>query len=360
VGRAYTGAVPVTILLEGDVLARIHVRLSPLAELGAALHAALHTDHHRPVEVGWAEHRRAVVAFGPLFGAFRARFVFPLAVTPTAVTDIESELVGVSALPTELFVQQTAEAIGDSVRDVDYGRVFAHRDEQRKLVHRAGHLSPERLGLARRLVDDPEALRAEFAELVRALHRDWFADCWRRLVPVLTTDAAVRRADLARRGPAAVAGVSPLAADLAGPRRVVFDKFADRRADVATAPLVLLPSVHAAPHLIVKHDPGLPIVLQYPVHREPAVPLQDVHLRLAALHDDTRIRICRALIRSSRTTAGLAANLDLTQPQVSRHLRALREAGLVLTERQGPLVFYRLDETAVNRLGIDLLQALYR
>jgi DNA-binding transcriptional ArsR family regulator len=352
--------VPVTILLEGDVLPHIHVRLSPLAELGAALHAVLHADHHRPVEPGWAGHRGAIAEFGPLLGAFRARFVFPLGVAPGTIGDLDAELAGVGELPTGVFVRYAAEAIGEAGRSIDYAGLLGSLAEQRKLLHRVGHMSTRRLNLARRLLDDPAGVRAGFVDLVRLLDRDWFGEVWRRLLPALSADAAVRRADLARRGPAAVAGVSPLAADLTGPRRAVFDKFADRVADVAAAPLVLLPSVHAAPHLVVKHESGLPIVLQYPVHREPAVPLQEVHRRLAALRDDTRIRICRALIRTTRTTAGLAASLDLTQPQVSRHLRALREAGLVVTERQGPMVFYRLDETAVNRLGIDLLQALYR
>nr|WP_267881717.1 MULTISPECIES: ArsR family transcriptional regulator [unclassified Streptomyces] len=55
---------------------------------------------------------------------------------------------------------------------------------------------------------------------------------------------------------------------------------------------------------------------------------------------------------------GLAARLGMTSPQVSRHLRKLREAGLVLTHWEGTAVYYRLDTDAIGRLGPDLLVGL--
>jgi DNA-binding transcriptional ArsR family regulator len=50
----------------------------------------------------------------------------------------------------------------------------------------------------------------------------------------------------------------------------------------------------------------------------------------------------------------------MSAPQVSRHLRRLREAGLVHTHRRGSVVYYQLDTAAVERLGPDLLSVLYR
>ena len=42
--------------------------------------------------------------------------------------------------------------------------------------------------------------------------------------------------------------------------------------------------------------------------------------------------------------------LPLNQPTVSHHLRILREAGLVMSERRGTWVYYRLAEDAYARL----------
>ena len=49
--------------------------------------------------------------------------------------------------------------------------------------------------------------------------------------------------------------------------------------------------------------------------------------------------------------------LDVPQPTVSRHLRILRERGLVSTERQGTSVYYTLaDQRVIDAL--DLLRAI--
>jgi ArsR family transcriptional regulator len=43
--------------------------------------------------------------------------------------------------------------------------------------------------------------------------------------------------------------------------------------------------------------------------------------------------------------------LPLNQPTVSHHLRILREAGLVTSERRGTWVYYRLADDARDRLS---------
>jgi DNA-binding transcriptional ArsR family regulator len=45
---------------------------------------------------------------------------------------------------------------------------------------------------------------------------------------------------------------------------------------------------------------------------------------------------------------------------VSRHLAALKEAGIVTSARSGRYVLYELDQDAVARFGLDLLEALLR
>jgi len=46
--------------------------------------------------------------------------------------------------------------------------------------------------------------------------------------------------------------------------------------------------------------------------------------------------------------------LPTNQPTVSDHLRVLREAGLVVSERRGTWVYYRLAPDARERLGAAL------
>jgi ArsR family transcriptional regulator len=63
---------------------------------------------------------------------------------------------------------------------------------------------------------------------------------------------------------------------------------------------------------------------------------------LSAAGEPTRLRILNLLRRGSICVCDLQAVLDLPQPTVSRHLAALRHAGLVLDFREGPRVIYSL------------------
>ena len=77
----------------------------------------------------------------------------------------------------------------------------------------------------------------------------------------------------------------------------------------------------------------------------------DVRL-LAALADPTRLAIVRQLAADVETCAcDFTETCDVGQPTVSHHLRVLREAGAVTSERRGQWIFYRLSPDAAERLG---------
>lgn len=70
-----------------------------------------------------------------------------------------------------------------------------------------------------------------------------------------------------------------------------------------------------------------------------------------ALADPTRLAIVRQLSAESATCAcDLTVCIDLAQPTVSHHLRVLREAGLVRSERRGTWIYYSLAPEAIERL----------
>lgn len=76
----------------------------------------------------------------------------------------------------------------------------------------------------------------------------------------------------------------------------------------------------------------------------------DVRL-LQALADPTRLAIVRELAGSPEVCAcDFASCCDVRQPTVSHHLRVLREAGVIESERRGSWVWYRLVPAAAERL----------
>lgn len=62
----------------------------------------------------------------------------------------------------------------------------------------------------------------------------------------------------------------------------------------------------------------------------------------AVLGDARRRRILELLSSSPRSVGVLATELGISQPSVTQHLSALREAGLVTSERRGTSSIYSL------------------
>jgi DNA-binding transcriptional ArsR family regulator len=61
-----------------------------------------------------------------------------------------------------------------------------------------------------------------------------------------------------------------------------------------------------------------------------------------ALADPSRRAILELLTRGEAPVKALTSRFDITQPAVSQHLAALKEAGLVDGRREGRLVYYRV------------------
>ena len=80
---------------------------------------------------------------------------------------------------------------------------------------------------------------------------------------------------------------------------------------------------------------------------------------LKVLSVESRVRIVQLLKGRALCVNALAARLDVTQGAVSQHLRIMRDAGLVIDEKRGYFVHYRLDEKTLAkwRAAIDGLLA---
>jgi DNA-binding transcriptional ArsR family regulator len=79
---------------------------------------------------------------------------------------------------------------------------------------------------------------------------------------------------------------------------------------------------------------------------------------LHVLADPSRKAICDLLLEGERPVGELVAQLDQSQPGVSRHLRVLREAGLVESRADGQRRVYRLCPRPLEEL--DAWLSAYR
>ena len=77
------------------------------------------------------------------------------------------------------------------------------------------------------------------------------------------------------------------------------------------------------------------------------------------LGDEARLRLLRVLARERLNVTELTGVLGLAQSGVSRHLGLLKDAGLVVEERDGGFTYYRLAPRLADETGsVPLAQAL--
>src|SRR5688572_16291 len=79
----------------------------------------------------------------------------------------------------------------------------------------------------------------------------------------------------------------------------------------------------------------------------PERPDDPLSICLAALADPTRRAILALLAKKRLHVEELAAQLPISRPAVSRHLRVLKQAGLLDEDHEGRRAYYRVDARPV-------------
>ncbi|MEV4149322.1 DUF5937 family protein [Amycolatopsis sp. NPDC049691] len=356
----------VVLTVQGARAADLVAGVSPVAELLACLHSIAEPEHHFEVRP-WLTRVRAdtsaalhgrLKTYAPLWARRRCRLLLPFEL-PLGQT-FDEELRRIEALPLDRFAATAAEAIHGGLAEI--GDLLGDAAARDAYVVSCERRSFGRGELARHLVSDPAAFRADLLDVLRACADEFFADEWARVSHRLESECATVRTRLSALPVAeALASLSTNAAVRHDPASVVFDKLQSLHADLRGRRCLLVPSVHARPHLIVKVDPEFPVVVHFPVEGDGARDtLAQVRLRLAILADPARLSLCRHLVNEPITTSDLAARTGMTVPQVSRHLGRLREAGLLVSRRDGRMIQHRLDLQRLMQLGVDVLTTIMR
>lgn len=100
--------------------------------------------------------------------------------------------------------------------------------------------------------------------------------------------------------------------------------------------------------------------------------MKDIANTFAALSDQTRLAVVERLMKQGELAAGdLVAQANMTAPAVSRHLKILREAGIIQQRVDGTKRFYSVQPEALKSIsdwtishrsfweaGLDRLDAL--
>ncbi len=91
----------------------------------------------------------------------------------------------------------------------------------------------------------------------------------------------------------------------------------------------------------------------HPDHDHSVAQLADLfHL----LGDQTRLRIVLSCLPAPIAVGDIASSLQLSSSLVSHHLRLLRAARIVKSERQGKQVFYSAADAHISDVLADMLE----
>lgn len=370
----------VTIDITGLPAERIDFSISPLAELGLALHALSEPGHH-PGLHGWATATAAALKPDLADRLHEADFLWrntfsdvfmPFAGIPgwdgRTGSTLAEDLDLLDRLSDERFTAAALEFTCSSLYGVKTPSPLRDPALRVRALEMAATRGPRQVEFTQRLLSDPASVRAWVRRLLEDCEEAFFADTWQRVRVQLAADAR-HKAELLRRkglGEAVQAVSAALSLDASG-TRISVDKLTEGRT-TATDPepgagLTFVPTSFGWPHLMVLHAPGWRPVIHYPVHG-PELPspasVEVLKLRMEALAHPMRMRLCRNLARSPYTTSELADAHGITAPEVSRHLAVLKKAGLITTRRRGRYVLHQLDLTVVARLGSDFLEGVLR
>lgn len=86
--------------------------------------------------------------------------------------------------------------------------------------------------------------------------------------------------------------------------------------------------------------------------------VNELHANICnGLADPVRILLLYKLFEKPSNVNDLANSVNISQPTVSRHLKILKERGLVIPRREGQFVYYHLADQRIIE-ALDLMRAV--
>jgi ArsR family transcriptional regulator, arsenate/arsenite/antimonite-responsive transcriptional repressor len=86
------------------------------------------------------------------------------------------------------------------------------------------------------------------------------------------------------------------------------------------------------------------------------VEIPGMNVIFKALNDPTRRAILELLQQKDMTAGEIADRFQISFPSISHHLDVLKQAKLVVSEKEGQFVYYSLNTTVVDEILKWLLQ----
>ena len=81
-----------------------------------------------------------------------------------------------------------------------------------------------------------------------------------------------------------------------------------------------------------------------------------MNILFKALNDATRREILEILKEKDLTAGEIADHFNISKPSISHHLDILKQAGLLVADKEGQFIFYSLNTTVMDEMLKWMLQ----
>lgn len=341
---------------------------SPVQELMTSLHVISNPSHH-PTTQDWAKHkyqslskelRREIDFFGEQY----ADWFF--------IIDVILHIVE-SAYPEKLSVEETVERMMD-MEPYRFAEIFLglsafdySPDTLKKWIERPDCVTEEELGVQAHFLtkesvsyflNDIGGMKKRLRWTILQYWEECFSKEWPSIEKYFA--GIVRKEELALQAGNPLDYIKNLHPDLSVEEdRIIFHKEPEYSVPIEKIKnLVIVLSVFTAPHLsgnFVGNTLDIAKNLNFhSVKIQEDVPNGVTNL-IYAVSDSTRMKIMKILWNSDTTTKELAEVLELSPSTISLHLKILKDAGMVETNKIKKFVYYKLKKEVFQNLQKDIV-----
>ncbi len=371
---------PIKVVGDQSLEQKIVFSYSPYWELMFSLHVLRNAKHHG-LHLQWAVQTKRRMDrrmlgelryFGKGFREYLSLVDVIMMRPELELRNFDEELQEVASLPGPEFA---ARVLSDNAEREEVACAMEDNEAMEKLLERFpeepetedrgskapyGHCSPKacRQAQVKELLTDPARVRDRLVDFAGAYWTEIFAPEFERLESWFLSDITERARTLRISGAVPMlAGISDrLSLDREAGELVIYKHHEITLDGSALETITISPSYFGAPHLITSVNPGH-LVICYDVvaasarKQQSAIPPARLVALMRAVGDEVRLSILKLVSEERRTTQELAQILSITPPSVSRHLRILKEAGLLTSQGEGYYVYYSLVPHEVAALG---------
>lgn len=230
---------------------------------------------------------------------------------------------------------------------------------EQDFLEAASNRYPESKEIILALLNNPASIRQRFMDMLEEFWIHCVKDEWNRIEELFLKDIAFRGKKLMDEGVLQVLGSLSQEIDIyQSEKKAVIRRISKKDIYFDDGDeLLLIPTYFAWPHLFINLHPAAGInysIMENEREATRPMPPEDLLKFFQSLGDFSRMQIIKYIAQKPRSTRELAGLMGMTEGAISKHIKLLKDAGLVASKRESYYVFYYLLDQPFHEFPLGL------